>query len=77
MTTHDPKLLQELQERRSERLAMRLTRHQLEAIANDTRLPGEIAGAYGLTAAVVLRIQQNARWSKSQKEAAEHRKPKG
>jgi hypothetical protein len=27
--------------------------HQLEAIANDTRLPGEIAGAYGVNAAVI------------------------
>jgi hypothetical protein len=74
MTTHDPKLLQELQEQRSERRAIRLTRHQLEAIANDTRLPGEIAGAYGLTAVVILRIQQNARWSKSQTEAAARRR---
>jgi len=45
MTTHDPKLLQELKGDRAARLASRLTLNQREAIANDTRLPGEIAGA--------------------------------
>jgi hypothetical protein len=31
------------------------------AIAKDTRLPGEIACTYGITAQVVIRIKQNAR----------------
>jgi hypothetical protein len=61
MTTHDSKLLQELEEERADRFAGRLTLRQLEAIANDTRLPGEIAGAYGVSAAVIVRIQQKAR----------------
>ena len=74
MTTHDPKLLHEVEEDRAERLARRFTLPQLEAIANDTRLPGEIAGAYGVTAAVILRIQLKARFSKAQKEAAARRK---
>jgi hypothetical protein len=74
MTTHDPKLLHELEEDRAERLARRLTVQQLEAIVIDTRLPGEIAGAYGVTAAVILRIQLKARFSKAQKEAAARRK---
>ena len=39
-----------------------------------TRLPGEIAGAYGVTAAVIVRIQHRARLSKLQKEAAARRK---
>jgi len=68
MTTHDPKLLQELEQERADRLAGRLTRRQLEAIANDTRLPGEIAGAYGVTAAVIVRIQHRARMAKRHKE---------
>jgi hypothetical protein len=70
MTNHDPKLLQELEEERADRLAGRLTLQQLDAIANDTRLPGEIAGAYGVSAAVIVRIQHKAR----QKAAAERRK---
>ena len=74
MTTHDPKLLQELEQERADQLAARLTLKQLEAIANDTRLPGEIAGAYGVTAAVIARIQHKARVSKSQKRAAARRK---
>ena len=65
MTTHDPKLLQELEEERAERLAGRLTRKQLEAIVNDTRLPGEIGSSYGVTAAVIVRIQQKARFSQA------------
>ena len=47
---------------------------ELEAIANDTRLPGEIGSAYGVTAAVILRIQLKARFSKAQKKAAARRK---
>jgi hypothetical protein len=74
MTTHDPKLLQDLEEERANRFAGRLTLDQLEAIANDTRLPGEIAGAYGVSAAVILRIQQKARFSKSQKAGTARRK---
>ena len=66
MTTHDPKLVQEL----AEEFALRLTLPQLKAIAKDTRLPGEIAGAYGVTAAVVIRIQHLARV----KEAAARRR---
>ena len=73
MTTHDPKLLQELEEERAERLSRRLSPEQLDAIVRDTRLPGEIAGAYGLTARVIVRIQQQARFSKIQKEAAARR----
>ena len=63
MTTHDPKLLQQLERERADRLALRLTLQQLDAIAKDTRLPGEIAGTYGVTAAVILQIQRNARAS--------------
>ena len=61
MSTHDPKLLQEVEQERAERLALRLTLPQQEAIARDTRLPGEIAGAYGVTAVVIMRIQHRAR----------------
>jgi hypothetical protein len=61
MTTHDPKLLQQIEEDRAERLALQLTLPQQEAIAKDTRLPGEIADTYGVTAAVVMRIQHSAR----------------
>jgi hypothetical protein len=74
MTTHDPKLLQELKGDRAARLASRLTLNQREAIANDTRPPGEIAGAYGVTAAVIVQIQHKARFSESQKKAAARRK---
>ena len=69
MTPHDPKLLQELGDERTERRAGRLTLRQIEAIANETRLPGEIACAYGVSAAVILRIQQNVRIAKSRREA--------
>jgi hypothetical protein len=62
-----------VEEDRAEPLAERFTLQQLEAIANDTRLPGEIAGAYGVTAAVILRIQLKARFSKAQREAAARR----
>jgi hypothetical protein len=68
MTKHDPKLLQELEEDRADRLAGRLSLSQIEAIANDTRLPGEIAGAYGVSAAVILRIQHKARAAKRYRE---------
>ena len=61
MTTHNPKLLQQLERERADRLALRLTLQQLDAIAKDTRLPGEIAGTYGVTAAVILQIQRKAR----------------
>jgi hypothetical protein len=74
MTTHDPKLLHELEEERADRFATRLTLQQLEAIAKDIRLPGEVAGAYGVSAAVIVRIQQKARFSKNQKAAAARRK---
>lgn len=74
MTTHDPRLLQELEEDRAEQLARRLTVQQLDAIANDTRLPGEISGAYGVTAAIIVRIQLKVRVSKAQREAAARRK---
>jgi hypothetical protein len=70
LTTHDPKLLHELEQERADQLAGRLTLQQLEAIANDPRLPGEIAGAYGVSAAVIVRIQHKAR----QKAAAARRK---
>ena len=56
MTTHNPKLLQQLERERADRLALRLTLQQLDAIAKDTRLPGEIAGTYGVTAAVILEM---------------------
>ena len=71
MSTHDPKLLQALERERADRLALRLTLPQRKAIANDTRLPGEIAGAYGVTAAGILRIQHRVR---IQKQAAARRK---
>lgn len=70
MTTHDPKLLQDLEQDRAEQLAGRLTLRQIEAIASDTRLPGEIAGAYGVSAAVIVRIQQKARITKRREQAA-------
>jgi hypothetical protein len=73
MTTHDRKMLQQLEADRAERFALRLTLPQLEAIAKDTRLPGEIAGTYGVTAAVIARVQHKARVSKSIKEAAARR----
>jgi hypothetical protein len=63
MTTHNLKLLQQLERERADRLALRLTLQQLDAIAKDTRLPGEIAGTYGVTAAVILQIQRKARAS--------------
>ena len=62
MTTHNLKLLQQLA-RAPDRLALQLTLQQLDAIAKDTRLPGEIAGTYGVTAAVILQIQRKARAS--------------
>ena len=74
MTKHDPRLLQELEEERADRFSGRLTLQQLDAIANDTRLPGEIAGAYSVSAAVIMRILQKARFSKSLKAAAARRK---
>ena len=72
MTTHNPKLLQQLERERADRLALRLTLQQLDAIAKDTRLPGEIAGTYGVTAAVIFEIQTKARVS-----AAHRRRLKG
>jgi len=62
MSNHDQKL-RELEQERAERFAGRFTLKQLEAIAKDTRLPGEIAGAYGVTAEIILRIQHKARAS--------------
>ena len=59
MSSHHRKL-NELVQERAQRLALRLTLPQLVSIASDTRLPGEIAGAYGVSAAVILRIQQRA-----------------
>ena len=61
MSSHHPKLLQELEQERAERLAQRLTSTQIDAIVKDTRLPGEIAGAYGVTSEVILRILQRER----------------
>jgi hypothetical protein len=37
---------------------LNLSEESLLAIVRDTRLPGEIAGAFGLSAAVVLKIQR-------------------
>jgi hypothetical protein len=48
-------------DQRAENFAARLTLPQLEAIASDTRLPGEIAGKYGVTAALMLGVQRVAR----------------
>ncbi len=61
MARHDSRLLQKLEEQRAEQFAARLTRAQLEAIANDTRLPGEIAGAFGVSASIIIRIQHKVR----------------
>ena len=61
MARHDSRLLQKLEEQRAEQFAARLTRAQLEAIANDTRLPGEIAGAFGVSASIIIRIQHKTR----------------
>jgi hypothetical protein len=46
---------------RTERLVSALTLKQLNAIATDTRLPGEIGSKFGYSAAVVLRIQAKGR----------------
>ena len=48
-------------EDRAERLAFRLTIDQIEAIARDTRLPGEIGYSLGCSAAVVIRLQERGR----------------
>ena len=61
MTSHDTLLLREIEQDRADQLARRLTLKHMEAIAKDTRLPGEIACTYGITAEVVIRIKQNAR----------------
>jgi hypothetical protein len=53
LSNHDPRLSQELEQDRAKRLALRLTLKQLDAIMKDTRLPGEIAGTYGVTAGVI------------------------
>src|SRR5215203_7269710 len=63
MTSHNPKLVRKLEAERAERLAMRVTLTQVNAITKDTRLPGEIAGTYGVTAEVILTIQLKARAS--------------
>ena len=79
MARHDSRLLQKLEEQRAERFAARLTRAQLEAIANDTRLPGEIAGAFGVSASIIIRIQQQRAKEarRLKKAAARHHAPKG
>ena len=59
-----------LEEDRAAHLASRLTLLQLDAIANDTRLPGEIAGSYGVSAGVMIRIQAEARRMQHQRENA-------
>ena len=46
---------------RAETIVMRLTKAQQQAIAADTRLPGEIAYTYKTTAAVIVRIQKALR----------------
>jgi hypothetical protein len=46
---------------RAEMISLRLTRPQIKAIVQDTRLPGEIASTYKTSAAVILRIQQKFR----------------
>jgi hypothetical protein len=38
-----------------------LTLPQLEALAKDTRLPGEIGSTYGYSAAVIIRLQHRCR----------------
>jgi hypothetical protein len=74
MTTHDTAMLKELERDRAQRLALKLALQQLDAIVKDTRLPGEIASTYGVTAAIIVRIQHKARLSKLQKEAAARRR---
>jgi hypothetical protein len=63
MSTRDAAFL--LEKQGADRLARRLTLAQLDTIAKDTRLPGEIAYAYGVTAAIIARIQHRARLSKA------------
>ena len=49
---------------RSDRAALKsvsLSTKQIEAIAKDTRLPGEIGSTYGVSAAVVIGLQERAR----------------
>ena len=44
---------------RAQRWASRHTLAQLSAIAKDTRLPGEIGATYGVSAALIIRVQKN------------------
>jgi len=60
MSSHDAALLREL-ERAADHLA------QLEAIAKATRLPGEIAGTYCVTAEIILQIHHKARASEARR----------
>jgi hypothetical protein len=54
-----------LEKQGADRLAGRLTLAQLDTIVKDTRLPGEIAYTYGVTAGVIARIQHRGRVSKA------------
>ena len=53
---------------RAEHFLLRLTLKQLNTIAKDTRLPGEIGCSYGLSAGVVLRIQKKAQQMQRERE---------
>ena len=59
--------LNELEHERVKRFSrnLRFTLPQLDAIANDPRLPGEIAGAFGVTARTIIRIQRRVRAARS------------
>lgn len=60
LNRHDP-LSWMTEQDRAEKIAGRLTLAQQLAIANDTRLPGEIACTSKTSAAVIVRLQQKLR----------------
>ena len=72
MSTHDRKLLQKLEAESAKRFSrrVRLTLPQMDAIANDPRLPGEIAGSFGVTARIIIRIQRRVRAARSRTSVA-------
>ena len=64
----------------SDRTALKsisLSDQQIEALAKDTRLPGEIGCTYGVSAALVIRLQERARRTilKRDKMAAAGKRP--
>ena len=51
--------------------SLSLSADQIDAIVRDTRLPGEIGYTYGISAAIVIRIQANAAKARRQRERAD------